>query len=180
MHGAERVTFLDAQGRYVAGDHEPSDAGDQVATLLGFLERQRATFAWKAGDLDAARLGANHPPSSMTLGGMLKHLARFEDDMSTEWLRGQPQRAPWNEVDWAADHAWDWRTASEDAPHQLYARWQEAVDRSRALFAEAVTRSDARPEEAPSLSYILVNMIEEYARHNGHADLIRESVDGLG
>jgi len=178
--GAERVTYLDAQGRYVARDVDPEDAGDQLGTLLGYLERQRATLAWKCGGLDADGLRATHPPSSMTLGGMLKHLARFEDDMSTEWLSGEPQRAPWNEVDWAADHAWDWRTAGEESPSQLYARWQEAVDRSRALFAAAVAKpAGARPSEAPSLSYILVNMIEEYARHNGHADLIRESVDGL-
>jgi len=177
---AEPVTYLDAQGRYVARDVDPSDAGDQVATLLGFLERQRATLAWKCGDLDSAGLGATHPPSSMTLGGALKHLARFEDDMSTEWLRGLPQLAPWNAVDWDTDHASDWRTAGEEAPSELYARWQSAVDRSRALFATAVATPDrARPAAAPSLTYILVNMIEEYARHNGHADLIRESVDGL-
>ena len=173
------MTYLDAQGRYVASDVDPSDAGDQVGTLLSYLERQRATFAWKSGGLDAAGLSATHPPSSMTLGGMLKHLARFEDDMSTEWLSGEPQLAPWNAVDWDADHAWDWRTAGEETPAQLYTRWQEAVDRSRTLFAAAAADPDARPSEAPSLSYILVNMIEEYARHNGHADLIRESVDGL-
>ena len=174
------MRYQDAQGRYVAQHLDPSDAGEKVATLLGFLERQRATFAWKCGGLDAAGLRATHPPTSMTLGGMLKHLARFEDDMSTEWLQGQPQLAPWNAVDWEADHAWDWRTAGEETPSQLYARWQEAVDRSRALFAAAVAEPDAgRPAEAPSVSYILVNMIEEYARHNGHADLIRESVDGL-
>jgi hypothetical protein len=178
--GAERPAYLDAQGRYVASDVDPADAGEPIATLLGFLERQRATLAWKCGGLDAAGLGATHAPSSMTLGGMLKHLARFEDDMSTEWLCGQPQREPWNAVDWTADRAWDWRTAREDTPAELYARWQKAVDRSRALFAAAVTKPDARrPAGAPSLSYILINMIEEYARHNGHADLIRESVDGL-
>jgi hypothetical protein len=174
------VTYLDAQWRYLARDVDPSDAANPIVTLLGFLERQRATFAWKCGGLDAEGLGATHAPSSMTLGGMLKHLARFEDDMSAEWLCGEPQRPPWNAVNWATDHAWDWRTASEETPSQLYARWQEAVDRSRALFAAAVTKPDAgRPAGAPSLSYILVNMIEEYARHNGHADLIRESVDGL-
>ena len=82
----------------------------------------------------------------------------------------------------------DWTSASEDSPDQLYARWREAVSRSRALFADAL--ADGGPGrqgtvasnpgvELPSLPYILLNMIEEYARHNGHADLIRESVDGL-
>jgi hypothetical protein len=91
-------------------------------------------------------------------------------------------------VDWDTDHDWDWRTAAEDSPEQLYARWRDAVSRSRSLFAEAL--ADGGPArqgrvitdalvELPSLRYILLNMIEEYARHNGHADLIRESVDGL-
>lgn len=165
---------------------EPPIAGDEAAILLGFLERQRATFAWKTGGLDAEGLRATLGPSSMTLGGMLKHLARFEDDMSTEWLFGQEQRPPWNSVDWEADHDWDWRTAADDSPEQLYALWGDAVARSRALFAEALAeRGPEWPGAAgsidgpPSLRYILINMIEEYARHNGHADLIRESVDGL-
>jgi hypothetical protein len=100
--------------------------------------------------------------------------------MAGEWLSGLPQQAPWNEVDWEADTNWDWRTASEDSPDLLYSRWQDAVNRSRALFAAAVASDMAqRPPTAPSVAYILTNMIEEYARHNGHADLIRESVDGL-
>jgi hypothetical protein len=177
---ADRGPFLDAQGRFIPQDVDPADAGDGVATLLGYLERQRATMAWKCGGLDAAGLRATHPPSVLTLGGVMKHLARFEDDMSTEWLAGEPQLAPWNEIDWSTDHAWDWRSASDDEPAELYARWQAAVDRSRARFAAAADRpAGSRPADAPSLTYILLNMIEEYARHNGHADLIRESVDGL-
>jgi uncharacterized damage-inducible protein DinB len=178
---AAATTYLDEEGRFFDGQPcpAPPDAGDEIATLLGFLERQRATFAWKCGGLDAAGLRATFGSSSMTLGGMLKHLARFEDDMASEWLLGQPQRAPWNAVDWDADRNWDWRTAADDSPSQLYAQWQDAVIRSRAAFAEAVAAGSERPASgAPSLRYILVNMIEEYARHNGHADLIRESVDG--
>ena len=162
---------------------EPPFAGDEIAVLLGFLERQRATFAWKSGGLDGAGLRATLGASPMTLGGMLKHLARFEDDMSTEWLHGQDQLPPWNAVDWDADHDWDWRTAADDTPEDLYALWRDAVARSRALFAEAggdPDRSAAAAQSGlPSLTHILVNMIEEYARHNGHADLIREAVDGL-
>ena len=107
---------------YEAGRWEPPIAADEATTLLGFLERQRATFAWKSGDLDAAALRATLGPSSMTLGGMLKHLARFEDDMSTEWLHGHSQLPPWNAVDWGADPAWDWRSAADDSAEQLYTR----------------------------------------------------------
>jgi hypothetical protein len=169
---------------YEEGLWEPPVAGDEDATLLGFLERQRATFAWKSGDLDAVGLRATLGPSTMTLGGMLKHLARFEDDMSWEWLHGREQLPPWNTVDWSADPTWDWRTAADDAPEQLYTRWHDAVARSRALFVAAMAdggparRTGGLDSPAPSLRYILLNMIEEYARHNGHADLIRESIDG--
>ena len=90
-------------------------------------------------------------------------------------------------MDWDADPDWDWHSAAGDMPDQLLALWQDAVDRSRSLCKLALaeggpgqlaqrTWSDGR---APSLRWILCHMIEEYARHNGHADLIRESVDGL-
>ena len=173
------MTNLDEQGR-----PEPPLAADETATLLGFLEYQRATLAWKCGGLDTAGLRATVAASSMTLGGMLKHLARFEDDMSTEWLHGREQLPPWNAVDWSADPAWDWRTAADDTPEQLYALWRDAVARSRALLAAAMAeggparRAGGPDSPAPNLRYILLNMIEEYARHNGHADLIRESIDG--
>jgi hypothetical protein len=166
---------------------DPPMAGDEAATLLGFLDRQRATFAWKCEGLDEAGLRATLGPSTMTLGGMLKHLARFEDDMSTEWLQGREQLPPWNAIDWETDHDWDWRTAAGESPEELQARWREAVARSRDLFAEAIADRDSGPmdpgsaqsdNEVRSVRYILVNMIEEYARHNGHADLLREAVDG--
>ena len=183
-----RQPLNDLAGQPDQTNPEPPLAGDETATLLGFLERQRATFAWKTKGLDAAGLRATLGPSSLTLGGLLKHLARFEDDMSTEWLHGRRQLPPWNAVDWDADPDWDLNSASEDSAAQLYERWRDAVTRSRALFAEALldggpgrqgTVASNPSIDLPSLRYILLNMIEEYARHNGHADLIRESLDGL-
>jgi uncharacterized damage-inducible protein DinB len=173
---------LDEQGR-----PEPPLAGDETATLLGFLEFQRATLAWKCSGLDAAGLGGDGRPSSMTLGGMLKHLAYVEDLWCSRWLHGRDPASPWDTVDWDADRDWDWHSAAGDTPEQLMALWQDAVARSRTLAAEALadgglerlarrTWPDGR---APSLRWILVHLIEEYARHNGHADLLRESVDGL-
>src|SRR4051812_35348292 len=109
-------TYLDQQGRYTEGQGrpEPPLGAGEIAALLGFLERQRATFAWKVGGLDDAGLRATLGSSSMTLGGMLKHLTRFEDDMSTEWLLGREQLPPWDAVDWSTDHDWDWRSAVND------------------------------------------------------------------
>jgi hypothetical protein len=117
---------------------EPPLAGDETAMLLGFLERQRATFAWKCGGLDTAGLQATLGPSSMTLGGMLKHLARFEDDMSSEWLHGRGQLSPWDTVDWTADPDWEWSSAAEGSPGQLQTLWRDAVARSRSLLSEAL------------------------------------------
>jgi Protein of unknown function (DUF664) len=166
---------------------EPPLAGDEVATLLGSLERQRATLAWKCGGLDAAALRAEHPPSTITLGGLLKHMAQIEATYFAWKVFGRDPGPPWNAVDWDADPDWEWRTAAEDSPEQLYRMWHDAVVRSRELVAEALadggldrpgsfTAPDGRPF---SLRRILIDLIEEYARHTGHADLIRESIDGL-
>jgi hypothetical protein len=175
------VTDVDEHGR-----REPPVAGDEAATLLGFLDYQRATLRWKCSGLDADGLDATVGASSMTLGGLLKHMALVEDSWFNGWLHGRPRELTWVTADWDADPDWDWHSAREDSPEQLRAYWEDAVARSRALTAEALADggldrfaerrfSDGR---APSLRWILVQMIEEYARHNGHADLIRESVDG--
>ncbi|MFC5730320.1 MULTISPECIES: DUF664 domain-containing protein [Nocardioides] len=165
---------------------EPPLAGDETATLLGALERQRATLAWKCGDLDEEALGLTLGASTITLGGLLKHLALVEDEVFTKALLGRPLPAPWDAVDWAGDPDWEWHSAVDDSPERLYALWQTSVRRSRSAVRTAlraggldltadVTFADGRP----SLRRLVVDMIEEYARHVGHADLIRESIDGL-
>ncbi len=175
------MAYLNERGR-----PEPPVAGDETATLLGSLERQRSTLAWKCGGLDAAGMQATVGTSTITLGGLLKHLAAVEDDTFSRKLLGRDPGPPWDAVDWDADPDWDWRSATEDTPDQLMALWQDAVARSRAAVAEALADGgldllarDSRWTESPSLRRMMIDMIEEYARHVGHADLIRESVDGL-
>lgn len=175
------MTAVDEQGR-----PEPPADGDEAATLLGFLDFHRATLAWKCAGLDAAGLRATHPPSTMTLGGLLKHLAYVEDNWFSHVLRGRERMAPFDAVDWAETPDWDWDSAAGDNPGQLTELWEAAVTRSRELTAEALangglSRRAERPRRdgtTPSLRWILVHMVEEYSRHNGHADLIRESIDG--
>lgn len=176
------MTEVDGWGR-----PEPPVAADETATLVRFLDFLRATLAWKCGALDAAGLRVTAAASSMTLGGLLKHLAYVEDHWFSYFLHGRDRASPWAEVNWDTDPDWDWHSAAEDTPEQLFALWQDTVARSRALVAKALADGDlgqsARRRwsdgRAPSLRWILVHLIEEYARHNGHADLIRESVDGL-
>ncbi|MGY1620858.1 DinB family protein [Geodermatophilus sp. SYSU D00965] len=175
------MTDVDDQGR-----PEPPLAGDETATLLGFLEYQRATLAWKCRGLGAVGLRATVGASAVTLGGLLEHLAYVEDDWCSRWLRGRDRLPPWDAVDWRADPGWDWHSAAEDTPEQLRQLWEDAVVRSRAAVAEALadgglgrpTRRTWPDRRAPSLRWVLVHLIEEYARHNGHADLLREAVDG--
>jgi uncharacterized protein DUF664 len=176
------MTEQDSQGRA-----EPPVAGDETATLLGSLDRERAIFAWKCGGLDAAGLRAAAAASSITLGGLLKHLALVEDEYFSRRLLGRDLGPPWDAVDWDADPDWEWHSAAADAPEQLYALWRDAVARSREAVSEALAgggmgqlaRWTSPGGESPRLRRIMIDMIEEYARHVGHADLIRESIDGL-
>jgi uncharacterized damage-inducible protein DinB len=174
-------TVIDPQGR-----PEPPMAAGEVATLLGFLEFQRATLAWKCAGLNADALQTQLKPSSMTLGGMLTHLAWVEDYWFTSVLFDRPMPPPWQEVDWTTDPDWDWRIADDRVPDDLHTWWAQAKDRSRAVTTEALSaggleflaRRPRRDGSTPCLRWVLVHMIEEYARHNGHADLLREAIDG--
>jgi len=166
---------------------EPPIDGDEAATLIGSLDRQRATFAWKTGGLDAEQLRISVGASSITLGGLLKHLALVEDHYFSVRLFDRAPSSPFDAADWDASPDWDWSSASVDTPEYLYELWQSRVDESRRLVTLALSdgglsRKMAQqwPDgRAPSLRRTFVDLIEEYARHVGHADLIREAIDGV-
>lgn len=167
---------------------EPPITGDEATAIVSSIERMRATLAWKCGGLDAAGLRATTAASTLTLGGLLKHLALVEDDTFTRTIAGHAMPEPWSTVDWDADPDWEWRSAAEDSPEELYTLWAEAVARSRASLDEVLTRGGLdqlvtnRTDgagDSPDLRRVLCSTLEEYARHVGHADMIRESVDGL-
>jgi hypothetical protein len=166
---------------------EPSMNGDEIELLLFALERSRATFAWKVGGLDAAALNRPFPPSTMTLGGLVKHMALVEDSRTARWVTGLPIGAPWDAVEGMSVWEWGWRSAADDTPAQLYALWSAAVDRSRSALTRALVQGGLdQPSayrtgsgEAPNLRRSVVDLHDEYARHVGHADLMREAIDGL-
>ena len=161
-------------------------AGGEVETMLSTLDRNRETFAWKCGGLDAAGLRATLDPSTMTLGGLLKHLALVEDHYFTVTLAGEAYPDVWAAAD-ESDPDWEWRSAADDSPEELMALWEAAVARSRAVVARLLPADGlgalaARPTPGGTTlnrRRLLADLIEEYARHTGHADLLRESVDGL-
>ena len=159
-------------------------APDEVEAVLGALHRNRRTFAWKTGGLDADAMRRTLGPSTMSLGGLVKHLALVEDHYLTHQLHGRDYPAVWAPI--ADDEDWDWTSAADDTPEELRTLWLEAVARSEAAVDEALADGGLdRPlalsgwTEKPNLRRVLVDLIEEYARHTGHADLIRESIDGL-
>jgi hypothetical protein len=118
---------------------EPPLAGTEVEHLLGTLDRLRTTFRWKADDLDDAGLALRVGASSLTLGGLLKHLAVVEDYTFTVKLRGEPIGGPWHPGEWDDEYEWPFTSAATDTPSELYAYWDEAVTRSRARLAAVLT-----------------------------------------
>ena len=166
------------------GRPEPPTTANELQTLLGFLDFQRATLQWKAVGLGDEQLCQPLSPSTMTLGGLLSHLAFVEDYWFGYVLSQTPPAEPWRDMDWDADPDAEWHRALNLPADQVRAEWRDAVAQSRRLVAGALERGglDAaaqRGDSEFSLRWILVHMIEEYSRHNGHADLLRENIDGL-
>lgn len=164
---------------------EPPGAGTEAEHVLGALDRLRATFRWKADGLDAAGLDVHVGASALTLGALLKHLALVEDHASRVRLSGDPMPAGvWSAYDPQVPD-WELVSAASDTPEELYALYDGAVRRSRALFAAAAAGGLGQVVSLtwddgshPSLRRLLCDLIEEYGRHTGHADLLREAVDG--
>jgi hypothetical protein len=116
-------------------------------------------------------------------------MAYVEDWWFNQVFAGNPEPEPWASVDWKADEDWDWHSAADDTPEQLRAILEDAIAASDRITNEALAGPDGLdaagqmpsrrdPGQHFNLRWIVVHMIEEYARHNGHADLIRESIDG--
>jgi hypothetical protein len=171
---------------WIAPPWEPPMAGTEVEHLVGALERLRATFRWKADGLDSTGLNTRIGASSLTIGALLKHLARAEDQMFRTKMNGEPMSPMWAAIDWDGDSEWDFTSAAEDSPEKLYAIWDTTVAQSRALLDAKLADGGLDQPVAwawgdnrhPSLRRLLCDLIEEYGRHTGHADLIREAVDG--
>ena len=180
-----RSVRIDAYGDAMSDQPwEPPVAGTELEHLVGAVERQRATFRWKADGLDAAGLATRVGASTLTLGGLLKHLALVEDYRFTTQLRGDPPGGPWAGLDLGGD--FDFTSAARDSPAELYALYDGAVERSRTRLAAALATGGLdQPADLStpdgrhaSLRRLLFDLLEEYARHTGHADLLREAVDG--
>lgn len=170
------------------GRPEPILAGDEVVTLVTFLDYQRATLEWKTRGLTTEQLRQRIPSSAMTLGGLLGHLAWVESFWLEETVAGQPAPEPWGSIDFEADDDADWTLGVTLEGDELRSLWVANVERSRAVVEGFIEQhgADALGTTVPAwggrehvaVRWVLTHMIEEYARHNGHADILREAVDG--
>ena len=162
---------------------DPDPAASEAKLLAQYLDYQRATMLAKTEGLDSEQLGYHHAPSSLTLAGLLYHLALVEESWMDHRFLGRPEREPWAGVDWDADPDWEHHIAVTLEPDELRERYRDACGRShKAMDAAAsldqqsvMTLRDGRHF---SLGWVLLHLIEETARHVGHADLIREAIDG--
>ncbi len=165
---------------------DPPLAADEASTLLGFLAYQRDTLRWKCAGLSAEQLATPLPPTTLTLGGLLMHLAVVEAGWLNLTFAGGVARPSWlAEMD-PDDDDWSFAAASRRTSEELFA----VLDESAAVSDEVVAAALAGPDGLAALSqgdgdsarvslrWILCHLIEEYARHNGHADLLRQAVDG--
>jgi uncharacterized damage-inducible protein DinB len=165
------------------GRWEPDFDADERTMLTGFLDYHRATLRWKVEGLTKAQMAQTTAASELTLAGLVKHLALVEDSWFTERFAGLPEPEPWAGVDWEADHDWELHSAVDDDPADLLALYDAACARSRAITDAAASLDQHHVGEGwdrgpLTLRWILLHMIEETARHNGHADLLREAIDG--
>jgi len=151
-------------------------AGGEKDLLMLFLQNQRDTVLWKLGGLSDEQLQQTHPPSMLTLIGIVKHLTRVEGSWLQEDLLG-PAVAPIHHP------ANEWQIEPGETCQELIARYRGACDRSNEIVRDLpldTVLADPHPLQAGvTLRWTLMHMIEETARHLGHVDLIRESIDGM-
>jgi hypothetical protein len=157
---------------------EPSREADERSTLTGFLQYQRETLAMKSAGLTTEQLRERAvPPSDLSLLGLVRHMAEVERGWFRNVLNGENSQRRWPRKP-GGEHA-DFDVDTAD-PGEAFEIWHEECARSRDIMdaAESLDITGHYGDEAFSLRYILTHMIEEYARHNGHADLLRERIDG--
>ena len=153
---------------------------DERTTLESWLEFHRATLAMKCAGLDDEQAAtASVPPSGFTLTGLVQHMAEVERNWFRRVLAGEqapPIYDPRADPD-GPDGGFELAAGASLAA--ALATWRAEADRARENCAgRALSDTGRFMGQDVSLRWIYVHMIEEYARHNGHADLLRESVDG--
>jgi hypothetical protein len=165
---------------------DPPFQGNERDTLIAYLNYHRSTLTDKCDGLTPAQLAQRAvPPSELTLLGLVRHLAEVE----RRWFQHRVAALDVGPIYWSeADPDGDFHlpVTESDAQAQgladeAFATWRVEIARSDEIMARAASLDQTFRDERHgdvSLRWLLVHMIEEYARHNGHADLLREAIDG--
>ena len=166
------------QSRVVPHERLPVPVtGDEKTMLAAFLDRYRETIVWKLDGLSTAQASQKLVPSASTLLGIAKHLAYVERGWFQENFAGQAVEYPWPEDE--PDPDIDFRIQPEDTIETVTALYQKEIARSKEIVASAsLDDLSSNKQRQRSLRWIMVHMIEETARHAGHADILRELTDG--
>jgi uncharacterized damage-inducible protein DinB len=167
----------------VRQDPDPTTTSERDS-LGQYLDYQRETILLKAEGLTKAQLAQQIPTSGLTLAGILYHLALVEEGWFEVDFLGDQHREDFEGIDWDADPDYEFRTALEREPDWLRRRYRDACDRARQVAAGAGSLDDVsvstRVGGKPfTLRWVMLHLIEETARHAGHADLLREAIDGV-
>jgi uncharacterized damage-inducible protein DinB len=166
---------------WIDPDDDPRESGvesvDERTTLLHYLRRYRLTLEMKCADLDAEQLARRSvPPSTMSLLGLVRHLAEVEQYWFRRTLAGQDAARPYcTESD--RDGDWNGAVADPAVVDEAWRTWRSEVAFAEQFVADTADLGARGPTGVP-VRWVLVHMIEEYARHCGHADLLRERIDG--
>jgi len=161
-----------------AGRVDPPYTDGERDALIAWLEYHRATVLWKVKGLSDDDLRRPMVPSGLSLLGVVKHLAYVERNWF--WVRflGRDRGpVPWTDADPDAD----FRIEPEETVEEVLEFYRTECERSREAIREASPDDEARSpgkNEGLTLRWILLHMVEETARHNGHLDILREQVDG--
>jgi uncharacterized damage-inducible protein DinB len=162
---------------FVSPEEDPRTDGGfkgERATLAGFLRDQRLTLELKCAGLDAEGMARRSvPPSNLSLLGLVRHMAEVERGWFRRRLTGEDAPRLYGDSD--AD--FDGAVADPEVVAQAWANWRSEVAFAERFAAEA-PNLDLVGKDGDVLREVLVHMIEEYARHNGHADFLRERIDG--
>jgi uncharacterized damage-inducible protein DinB len=172
---------------WVEGAEDPRDYGNPVgekATLREYLSNYRLTLGMKCDGLDPEQLARRSvPPSTMSLLGLVRHMASVEHHWFERVLQGHPDRPRLYRTADDRDADFNAATGEQAVVDEAFASWKEQIARADA-WLEDLDEADLGREvpfgddDTVSIRDVLVHMVEEYARHAGHADLLRECIDG--
>lgn len=170
---------------WVDADVDPREGGpecrDERSTVLGYLRAYRLTLEMKCADLDAGQMAVRSvPPSTMSLLGLVRHMAEVERSWFRRVMAGEDAPRRYQSDD-DGDADWNGAVGDPSVVAEAWAAWREEVAFAE-RFVDATDDLGAlgrlRDGATIPLREVLVHMVEEYARHCGHADLLRERIDG--